>query len=213
MKIELTNDFQEVSDSNTYVNFALNCPHCGVLGTFESLFPDAINNLYVIGFRRCANDDCHGHLFFIYSRIENKLLITYPYRKLYFDRVKIPDKIANIFDEALQCYSNNCFTASAMMIRKTLEAICEDFNSPGNYLFEKIENLKRTIILPKELLDSMNEIRLMGDDADHIQSSAFNDIDEKEVEISIEFTKELLKAVYQYKHLLEKLKQIKKSDL
>ena len=56
----------------------------------------------------------------------------------------------------------------------------------------------------------MQELRLLGNDAAHIEADTFEKIGKDELEISIEFTKEILKAVYQYESLLEKLRSLKK---
>ncbi len=100
--------------------------------------------------------------------------------------------------------------ASAIMIRKTLEEICLDKGATGDNLYKRIENLKSTIVLPKELLSAMQELRLLGNDAAHLEAKTFEQIGKDELEISIELTKEILKAVYQYESLLEKIQGLKK---
>jgi len=55
----------------------------------------------------------------------------------------------------------------------------------------------------------MDDLRLLGNDAAHIEARTFNDIGKDEIEISLEFTKEILKAVYQYESLLQKMKKLK----
>lgn len=97
------------------------------------------------------------------------------------------------------------------MIRKTLDLLCVDRGATGNNLKEKIAALGGKVLIPKELLDGMDDLRLLGNDAAHIESQVFDDVGENEVEIGIEFTKEILKAVYQYSSLLAKLKSLKKN--
>lgn len=55
----------------------------------------------------------------------------------------------------------------------------------------------------------MDDLRLLGNDAAHIEAKTFSEIGKEEIEISIDFTKEILKAVYQYENLLDKLKKLK----
>ena len=95
------------------------------------------------------------------------------------------------------------------MIRKTLEELCNDKGAKGDNLFQRIQSLKDTIILPQQLLEGANDLRLLGNDAAHIESRIFNQIGKEEVEIGIEFTKEILKAVYQYGSLLKKMQDLK----
>jgi hypothetical protein len=95
------------------------------------------------------------------------------------------------------------------MIRKTLEEICEEREAEGKNLFVRLKDLGTKILIPKELIDAMDELRLLGNDATHIEAQTFNEIGKNEIEISIEFTKEILKAVYQYESLLSKLRNLK----
>jgi len=189
---------------------SIRCPHCGHKGTFEHIGNDTLNNNNIFGLRRCPNEMCFGHLFFVYNNQDREITITYPSDSIPFDKENIPEKILNAFQEAIITHANNCFIASAIMIRKTLEEICANKNATGDNLYLRLKDLGSKIIIPQELIEGMNELRLLGNDAAHIESNTFNEIGKREVEISIEFTKEILKAVYQYESLLEKLKSLKK---
>lgn len=98
------------------------------------------------------------------------------------------------------------------MIRRTLEEICDDKAVKAENLKKRLEALAAQIILPRELLEGMDELRLLGNDAAHIESHVFENIGKEEVEVSIEFAKEILKAVYQYEQLLGKLRSLKKQQ-
>lgn len=186
------------------------CPHCGHNGTFESIGIDIEINYKIYGLRRCPNGKCFGHLFFVYNAQFGEIIITYPSDTIPFDKENIPEKILNAFQEAIISHSNNCFIASAIMIRKTLEEICVDRGATGKNLYARLQDLGTKIVVPKELIEGMQELRLLGNDAAHIESNTFDEVGKNEVEISIEFAKEILKAVYQYESLLSKLRSLKK---
>lgn len=186
------------------------CPHCGHNGTFESVGNDVKNSNYILGLRRCPNGRCFGHLFFVYNDVSKVITITYPADSIPFDKENIPEKVLNAFQEAVISHSNNCFIASAIMIRKTLEEICSNRGATGKNLYAKLEDLGTKIVIPKDLIEGMQELRLLGNDAAHIESNTFDEVGKNEIEISIEFTKEILKAVYQYESLLGKLRSLKK---
>jgi hypothetical protein len=199
-------------------NIALRCPHCGNNGVFRLLGSDLGESSVELRFgsRACPNPTCNGHVFFIQNYRTELILATYPAETIPFDKDKIPEKIINAFEESIICHSSQCFIASAIMIRKTLEEICSHEKVEGKNLFQKLEGLGAKIMIPKELIAGMNELRLLGNDAAHIEASTFNQIGKEEIEISIEFTKEILKATYQYEGLLSKLRGLKKqheSDL
>jgi hypothetical protein len=65
--------------------------------------------------------------------------------------------------------------------------------------------------LPKELLDGLDDLRLLGNDAAHFESHAYDNVGKEEIETGIEFTREVLKAEYQYKALLQRLHKLKKA--
>ncbi|WP_166727692.1 DUF4145 domain-containing protein [Mucilaginibacter gilvus] len=139
--------------------------------------------------------------------------MSYPQQRIDFSKDNIPVNILQIFTEAVTCHSNECFIAAGMMIRKTLEAICEDKRATGANLHQKLESLKKLITVPTELLEAMYELKLLGNDAAHIVAKDFEEIGNEEIEISIEFAKEILKSVYQYQSLLSKLRGLKKPTI
>ncbi|WP_338813275.1 DUF4145 domain-containing protein [Bernardetia sp. Wsw4-3y2] len=206
--------------SNKTTNIATRCPHCGHQGVFLQV---GLKDVYTwtryqnnnteypvnyLGIRKCPNEKCQGHLFFI-SDDNSNVLLTSPSETIPFDKENIPDRVLNAFEEAIKCHSNSCFIASAIMIRKTLEEICIERGSEGANLFKKLQNLAGKILIPQELLDGMNELRLLGNDAAHIEAQTFSEIGKEEIEVSLEFAKEILKAVYQYENLLQRLKKLK----
>ncbi|WP_200978319.1 DUF4145 domain-containing protein [Echinicola sp. 20G] len=202
-----------VNQGSSGTRISTRCPHCGHNGTFESIGNDIQNNNSnrVFGIRRCPNEKCFGHMFFVYDKGQKNIVVTHPSDTIPFDKENIPENVLNAFQEAILSHSNNCFIASAIMIRKTLEEICMDRNATGNNLYKRLEDLGSKIVIPQELIEGMQELRLLGNDAAHIESNTFDEIGKNEVEISIEFTKEILKAVYQYESLLGKLRSLKKT--
>lgn len=199
----------------------IRCPSCRHNGTFERIqshdlqtsrpVPDRPNlspETVIIGQRRCPDPQCHAHVFFVVVR--NKLIVTYPAETIDFDSSNLPKTVVDAFKEAIICHANNCYVASAIMVRKTLEELCRDRKAEGDNLKKRISALSNNVVLPRELLDGIDDLRLLGNDATHIESQTFNQIGEEEVEVGIEFAKEVLKAVYQYGTLLNRLRSLKK---
>ncbi|MCR4277887.1 MAG: DUF4145 domain-containing protein [Candidatus Berkelbacteria bacterium] len=186
------------------------CPRCGNGGTFDTISDVRdlrFGNMW-LGQRKCPNRECCNHIFFI--RYDSGELLTYPAQKFPFDRQEIPAEVLGAFDEAVLSHSVECYTAAAIMIRKTLEEICAERGATGVSLKKRLEALKATIILPQELLDALDDLRLLGNDAAHIESKNFNQVEKNEVNAGLELTREILKAAYQYKQLVDKLKALKK---
>lgn len=61
---------------------------------------------------------------------------------------------------------------------------------------DRLAALGSNVVLPKELMDALDNIRLVGNDSVRVESQDYTQIGKKEVEIPVEFTKEVLKAAY-----------------
>ena len=149
---------------------------------------------------------------FVPGFTDQDVLFTFPAESLDFDSTNLPDNVLNALDEAAKCFTSGCYVASAIMIRKTLEEICHDRNATGDNLKQRVTKLGSSIVVPQELLRGLDNLRLLGNDAAHVESQTFNQIGREEVEVSFEFTKEFLKAVYQYGSLIERIEALKTSS-
>ncbi|HEV2162972.1 MAG TPA: DUF4145 domain-containing protein [Stellaceae bacterium] len=81
----------------------------------------------------------------------------------------------------------------------------------GKDLKERLTALHSVIVVPKELLDAADELRILGNDAAHLEAKVYDDIGKVEVEAAIDLCKEILKAVYQLDSLVKRLKALKKT--
>lgn len=93
-----------------------------------------------------------------------------------------------------------------MMVRRLLEELCEECGVSGPNLHTRLKELRSHITLPEELFDAMDELKVLGNDAAHIEAKAFMTIDKEEAQLSIELAQEILKARYQHKGLLDRLR-------
>lgn len=189
------------------------CPACRHRATFDKLGTDLDlglqdNRILVAGQRRCPDPKCHAHLFFI--ALGEKLLVTYPPETITFDSSGIPPRVLGALQEAVICHANGAFFAAAIMVRKTLEELCHDRQAKGRTLYEQINALRASVILPTQMLDGLDELRMLGNDAAHGESRTYEQVGQEEVEIALEFTREVLKSVYQLEDLLHRLRSHKK---
>jgi hypothetical protein len=196
------------------------CPACRREGNFGTLGQDVMFNLPTIpprpnmvrqvgvGHRLCPNPQCATHVFVIYEG--GRMVRTFPAGRIDFDSAGVPERVVKAFDEALSCTANECYTAAAMLIRKTLEAVCDDLAAKGADLKHRILDLQSKVTLPKELFEAMDHLRLLGNDAAHVESREYDTIGPEEVGAGIELTKEIIKSTYQYKSLLGRLIALKK---
>ena len=185
------------------------CPRCGKSSILEALAQDiVVIGDTACGQRRCPDPDCHAHMFVVVSK--SKVLASYPPARIDFDPRNIPAPVLAPFEEALNCLASGYHTASAIMIRRTLESICDERGAKGKDLKDRISDLASKVIIPGELLDGMDELRILGNDAAHVNAISYLSISEEELAIAAEFAKEILKALYQYAALLDRLRALKK---
>jgi len=195
------------------------CPGCKREGNLKLLGQDlglqipiassGSTQFFSVGHRQCPNQNCSTHLFVVYEG--SNLLWSFPAGRIDFDITDVPSTVVKSFDEALTCAANGCHVAAAMLIRKTLEEVCEDRGAEGDNLKERIGSLRTKLTLPNELFEAMDHLRLLGNDAAHIEAKTYDDIGLPETTTSIELTKEIIKSTYQYKALLAKLQLLMKS--
>ena len=198
-----------------YEPVVISCPKCGNSATFNSI-PEA-EDLEIhdtqrwnrLGLRFCPNPACHALVFF-WKPHEGRL-VTFPSLRIDFKTENIPERIRSCLEEAITCQAEDCYIASTIMVRRTLEELCEDKASKGDNLKKRIEGLKSAVVLPQGLFEALDELRLLGNDASHIESKEYDQIGKDEVAVAIELTKEILKSVYQMDTLVEKLRKLKKN--
>ena len=65
-------------------------------------------------------------------------------------------------------------------------------------------------MIPTDLLDAADNLRLLGNDAAHVEAKIYDNIGMQEAMLAVTLAKELLKAVYQYSSLVDQLKALQK---
>ena len=161
------------------------------------------------GTRICPNPACRTLVFVLYRA--RSVLASYPVARIDFDTTDVPADVSRAFDEALACHANECWMGAAMLIRKTIEELCDDRGATGGRLIDRLRNLRIRVTLPEELFEAADHLRLLGNDAAHIEAKDYNQVSKDEVEAGVELAKELIKSVYQYKNLLGRLQALKKT--
>ncbi|MFH1797612.1 MAG: DUF4145 domain-containing protein [Pseudomonadota bacterium] len=160
-----------------------------------------------VGMRQCPNESCRSVIF--YAERDGSR-VTFPPEVIDFDAANLPPDILSSLEEAIKCHAAGCYRASALMVRRTLEELCDDKAAKGKDLKLRIAALSSVALLPTDLLTAADELRILGNDAAHIEAKDYDAIGKEESELAIELTKELLKAVYQYTSLVQRLTALKK---
>jgi Arc/MetJ-type ribon-helix-helix transcriptional regulator len=138
------------------------------------------------------------------------LIESFPPETIDFDPAGIPTEILDVLQEAIICHSVGAYRSASIMVRRALEELCKAQGAKGNNLKDRIAALGQKIVVPKDLLDATDELRILGNDAAHVEAKSYDAMDAQTSELAIEVAKELLKAVYQHVNLVAKLKALRK---
>jgi hypothetical protein len=209
-----TVQFHAVSEtSGNLGSYTLTCPGCSVpvaLKVHKRLTihasPHGIDTL-LVWICSCPSASCRTSVIVI-SDMQLNYIHSFPPSGLPLDLSNVPKPIIDALTEAHTCFTNQCFTAAAIMVRKSLEALCDERGAGGKNLVERISNLGTAVILPPQLLEGLDHIRLLGNDAAHLDLKTFASIGPDEVQFAFTFTEKVLEAIYQYEDLLQQFKAL-----
>jgi hypothetical protein len=215
---------RDTSLSNLRVPIVVNlrCPVCGRHGTFDTYNSDRGDLMLhaqadgsatavITGERRCPAPDCRAHLFFVADNTPRKnLLATYPAERLEFNPAGVPHAVSQALVEAITCHADDCYVAAAIMVRKAIEELCNHQGATGVTLHDRVEALGQKVVLPAPFLAALHDLRLLGNDAAHIEARTFNDVGEAEVRAGIAVARRLLEATYQYDAVMGELAALKR---
>ncbi len=201
---------------------SMRCPKCRRDGTFTD--SKNVNDLALpipwsetsgkkgqlsikFGHRLCPNPRCKLHVFVIHD--DGRLIDSYPPELIDFDASDIPERVTSAFEEALSCHAHGCYMAAAMLIRKTFEELCADREAIGDSLKDRLESLRSKVALPSHFFKGMHNLRMLGNDAVHVESQSYNQIKCEEIEVAIDVAKEILKSCYQTAGIMNRLDNLK----
>jgi HEPN domain-containing protein len=200
---------------------SVKCPVCKENGMFH---PAALNvndfqwhqqagstgkyRSHFAGIRMCPKPECKAIVYIAGS--EAKVLEQHPATLVDFDSTNLPGPILSSLEEAIRCFSTGAYRATALMVRRTLEELCADRGGKGSDLKARLKSLSQTITLPADLMDAADHLRLLGNDAAHLEAKTYDSVGKEEAQLALELAKELLKATYQYASLVHKLKALQK---
>ncbi|WP_422369165.1 DUF4145 domain-containing protein [Pelagibius sp.] len=203
---------------------AIDCPHCrhkgmaNLAGTNGILYKKKCKALPIGGtylsdvtasFHFCPNPECRGLVVVVNDGLQGRLAV-FPPELIDFNTENVPSRCQRTISEAVACHGAGSYRAAAMMIRRLLEEICDENDAEGKNLHERLQHLRTRIVLPEALLDAMGELKLLGNDAAHVEARQYDEIGKDESALAIELTKEIIKGLYQLEDLLARLQDRKR---
>jgi hypothetical protein len=85
-----------------------------------------------------------------------------------FEFQYLPNEVKNDFEEALTCYSNNCYNAFGAMCRRCIQSSLTEMGSKGNdKVMRQLKDLKETADLDNDTFIILEQIIISGHDGTH----------------------------------------------
>ncbi|MCL4215393.1 MAG: DUF4145 domain-containing protein [Candidatus Hydrogenedentes bacterium] len=107
----------------------------------------------------------------------------------------VPAQIAAVFQEAVRGLHADCPRASAVIARRTLEAIAVDKGETAGTLADRLANLASKGILLPTLADWSKQVRLVGNVGAHFDP--IDSVSKKDAEVLVSFVRQLLRYLYE----------------
>ncbi len=107
---------------------------------------------------------------------------------------KLPEKVQGDFQEALTCYSSQCFNAFAAMCRRTIQSTSDELGAKGKaQVMNQIKELKALAKIDDATFEILKEIVIHGHDGAHPHLPP---LDPDRAEILLELMKDVLYQLF-----------------
>ena len=106
---------------------------------------------------------------------------------------EVPIPVRRAFDQALRSLTSSSFDACALMCRRALEALCNEFGAKSKNLHAKLDELSKQGKIDTRLMKWAHGVRAVGNEAAHDTESELSQNDAKD---ALDFTEAILMYVY-----------------
>lgn len=193
-----------MSDINSF-----HCPNCKSASALtdrakyvKEIKGGQLNIVYAVA--EC--NSCDFHFLVARESISGKIIATWP--KSLPGKVNdlIPEPIKSDFEEALKCEAASAFRGAATLARRTLQVICLKKGAPKEKqqkknpektmrvdLSEQIDWLYKNNIITDEIKNWAHEVRFVGNDAAHPNST---DVDAEDARDILELLQSMCDVLY-----------------
>ena len=105
----------------------------------------------------------------------------------------LPLRVHESYREALQCVSAKAWLAAAVMVRRTLEAIGQEFDPTTRRLFDGLAAMRKSGIISEELWNWGEQLRFLGNTGAHPTGDRVSADDAKD---ALDFLNAIIHNIY-----------------
>jgi hypothetical protein len=189
------------------------CPYCEQPSTFVidavSFLPDeSPEEEYTFG--HC--DTCKRVAVFLREDMgegfdEDTYYRTYPSHDRHIGYY-LPEIVRQSYEEAVRCESGKTWIACVVMVGRTLEAVCKEFDPNARSVFEGLKALHTKGIISAEILDWGSELRVLRNVGAHATNQKIEVIDATG---ALDFLQATLEILYDLRPRFEQFKKRRKA--
>jgi hypothetical protein len=114
------------------------------------------------------------------------------------------DRVEVSYREAAKCSAAEAWLATAVMVRRTLEAIGQEFDPKAKRLLDGLEAMKRQGVISEELLQWAHHLRVLGNHGAHPGDEVVAPEDGQE---AMEFLEAIAETIYVLRPKFERMKR------
>jgi len=116
----------------------------------------------------------------------------WPIKKRFLD-FTLPKIVEHSYFEAVNAEKSKLYLASSVMIGRTIEAVCKEYDPKTKSIFKGLEKMLNEGALSQEMYDWGNELRILRNRGAHANTSQ---ISEHDVKYAIDFLESMLSIIY-----------------
>lgn len=105
----------------------------------------------------------------------------------------IPEDIRREHTEARACFKANAYTATLVMVRRTLEGVCSGHGVTAKPLFKALADMQDKGLIEGRLLDWAQELRVLGNEAAHFTGKS---VSRQDAQDALELAEALMDYLY-----------------
>jgi len=174
----------------------LDCYHCGKPRSYSILdeysHDPSDGNASHYAFARC--DTCE--LFTLFQRVgeiyEASYIRLWPPDTRHIE-FTLPDLVRDSYDEAVRCEEAEAYIAAVVMIRRSLEAVCKEYNPNYKTIYSGLQDMLNNGAISQEIMDWATELRILGNKGAHATSDKVTEAETKE---ALDFLRAILEIFY-----------------
>ncbi|MEU3131506.1 DUF4145 domain-containing protein [Streptomyces sp. NPDC006854] len=163
-----------MSEDVPFKQYVTECPRCqqkvtAVIEAYNDGFPNDDFNLMRHLIARCGL--CFQTLLLekeksAANRFERELTCVWPTPPRVMAET-IPEDLRREHLEARTCFKSAAYTATVVMVRRTLEGVCAQHGITKRPLYKAFEEMESTGLIEGRLLEWAQELRLLGNEGAH----------------------------------------------